>query len=48
MRRLFERRVHRFISRDNHELYLSLLGYLGTVTNVSTSRTTPSGTKQAE
>ncbi|MBV9487311.1 MAG: SRPBCC family protein [Frankiaceae bacterium] len=40
MRALFEKRVHRFISKDNHDLYLSLLGYLGTVTHVSTSRHT--------
>jgi Polyketide cyclase / dehydrase and lipid transport len=36
LRRLFERRVHRFISKDNHELYLNLLGYLGTVRHIST------------
>ncbi|HWB67468.1 MAG TPA: SRPBCC family protein [Mycobacteriales bacterium] len=40
LRRLFERRVHRFISRDNHELYLKLLGYLGGVTQVSARSTT--------
>jgi hypothetical protein len=38
LRRLFERRVHRFISRDNHELYAGLLGYLGAVTHVRSSR----------
>jgi hypothetical protein len=40
LRRLFERRVHRFISKDNHDLYLNLLGYLGTVTHVSTTAST--------
>jgi hypothetical protein len=47
MRVLFERRVHQFISRDNHELYANLLGYLGTVRHVSTTRS-PRGTKKAE
>lgn len=37
MRVLFERRVHAFISKDNHELYMSLLGYVGTVRHISTS-----------
>lgn len=31
LRRLFEKRVHRFISRDNNTLYEKLLGYLGPV-----------------
>jgi polyketide cyclase/dehydrase/lipid transport protein len=39
LRALFERRVHAFISKDNHDLYMSLLGYLGTTTHVSTTRT---------
>jgi polyketide cyclase/dehydrase/lipid transport protein len=39
MRRLFEGRVHRFISRENHELYASLLGYLGEVRHVRSART---------
>jgi hypothetical protein len=40
MRALLEKRVHRFISKDNHDLYLTLLGYLGEVTHVSTTATT--------
>jgi hypothetical protein len=39
LRALLERRVHTFISKDNHDLYMSLLGYLGTTTHVSTTRT---------
>jgi hypothetical protein len=32
LRALFERRVHRFISRDNSRIYETVLGHLGTVT----------------
>ena len=32
LRRLFEARVHRFISRDNTRIYETILGHLGTVT----------------
>jgi hypothetical protein len=32
LRALFERRVHRFISRDNSRIYETVLGYLGPVT----------------
>ena len=32
LRALFERRVHRFISRDNTRIYETVLGHLGTVT----------------
>lgn len=32
LRRLFEKRVHAFISRDNNDTYLKVLGYLGEVT----------------
>jgi hypothetical protein len=32
LRALFEKRVHRFISRDNSRIYETVLGYLGTVT----------------
>lgn len=32
LRRLFERRVHQFISRDNTRIYETVLGYLGEVT----------------
>lgn len=35
MRLLLEKRVHAYISRDNHELYKKILGYLGAVTQVS-------------
>jgi hypothetical protein len=35
IRVLLEKRVHRYISRDNHELYKKILGYLGAVTQVS-------------
>jgi len=35
LRLLLEKRVHAYISRDNHELYNKILGYLGTVTQVS-------------
>jgi hypothetical protein len=31
LRRLFERRVHQVISRDNTDTYAKVLGYLGTV-----------------
>ena len=31
LRRLFEKRVHDFISRDNDDTYRTVLGYLGTV-----------------
>jgi hypothetical protein len=31
LRALFERRVHRFISRDNSRIYETVLGYLGAV-----------------
>lgn len=34
LRQLFERRVHQFISRDNENLYRTLLGCLGPVTSV--------------
>jgi hypothetical protein len=34
MRLLFERRVHRFISRDNSHTYETLLGHLGPVTRI--------------
>jgi len=36
MRRLFEQRVHRFISRDNETLYRTLLSHLGEVRSVPT------------
>jgi hypothetical protein len=39
LRKLFERRVHRFISRDNEDLYRTLLGYVGTVRSVPGSVT---------
>lgn len=32
LRRLFEARVHRFISRHNTQIYETVLGYVGTVT----------------
>jgi len=35
MRALLEKRVHAYISRDNHKLYEKILGYLGAVTQVS-------------
>src|SRR3569623_146100 len=35
LRVLLEKRVHAYISRDNHKLYEKILGYLGTVTQVS-------------
>ena len=35
MRLLLEKRVHRYISRHNSALYLKILGYLGTVTQVT-------------
>jgi hypothetical protein len=38
LRKLFERRVHRFISHDNKTLYQTLLGYLGPVTAVPSPR----------
>jgi hypothetical protein len=34
MRALFEKRVHRFISGDNTDTYLTLMGYLGAVRRV--------------
>ena len=34
LRRLFERRVHQHISRDNSRIYETILGYLGPVTRV--------------
>jgi hypothetical protein len=34
LRALFERRVHRHISRDNSKIYETILGYLGPVTRV--------------
>ncbi len=37
LRTLFERRVHRFISRDNERLYRTLLGHVGTVGPVPAS-----------
>ncbi len=36
VRRLFEQRVHRFISRDNETLYRTLLSHLGNVRAVPT------------
>jgi hypothetical protein len=36
LRALLEKRVHAYISRDNHKLYEKILGYLGTVKHVST------------
>jgi hypothetical protein len=39
VRVLLEKRVHEFISRDNHKLYLKLLGYLGPATEISSKRT---------
>ncbi len=35
LRWLLEKRVHDFISRDNNDTYLKVLGYLGTVTQQS-------------
>ena len=35
LRALFEARVHRFISAKNHEIYETVLGYVGPVTLVS-------------
>lgn len=35
MRVLLEKRVHAFISRDNHKLYTKILGHLGVVTQVA-------------
>jgi hypothetical protein len=32
---LLEKRVHAYISRDNHALYQKILGHLGAVTHVS-------------
>ncbi|HVT77207.1 MAG TPA: hypothetical protein VHD87_09260 [Acidimicrobiales bacterium] len=34
LRRLFEKRVHDFISRDNDDTYRTVLGHLGTVTRL--------------
>lgn len=34
LRRMLEKRVHRFISKDNDALYVKILSYLGTVTRV--------------
>jgi hypothetical protein len=30
--------VHEYISRDNHKLYLKLLGYLGAAKEISSKR----------
>jgi hypothetical protein len=38
LRPLLEKRVHKFISRDNHKLYLKLLGYLGPAKEISSKR----------
>ena len=38
LRPLLEKRVHQFISRDNHKLYLKLLGYLGPAKEISSNR----------
>jgi hypothetical protein len=35
LRVLLEKRVHAYISRDNHALYQKILGHLGAVTHVS-------------
>jgi hypothetical protein len=47
LRRLLEKRVHRYISHDNHALYLKILGYLGTVTTVSQRSTTVTNPAQS-
>lgn len=40
LRRLLEKRVHTYISRDNHALFEKILGYLGAVTHVSSRAVT--------
>lgn len=35
LRALFERRVHRFISRDNTDTYLTLMAHLGSVRSIA-------------